>query len=295
MRRLALRAISAEAGLPCVHHPRVEDTPHNRLLLAGLREGAALADDPALRFRLHRLARSMTDGVAAIKLSSHAFAETARHVSRLTTAYEPVRRLIETVWLGEGVAWNDERRSAPLSGFLFDMNRFWQALLSRFLRENLPGLEVEDETRLRGMIRFRPGFNPNAWRSPTPRPDFVVRRVGQVVAILDAKYRDLYEREGKLPRDMLYQLAMYALAHPGSSRSAAILFPCSSGSDLETRYVVGEPFGTTRDLAEVVLRPVNAAAMADLVENDTVDGRRKRESLARRLVLGDRLPIAVAG
>ena len=60
-----------------------------------------------------------------------------------------------------------------------------------------------------GRLRYRPGFNPRRQRSPTPKPDYVLFRHGHVVAIADAKYRDLWEQS--LPPSMLYQLSVYGI------------------------------------------------------------------------------------
>jgi len=127
-------------------------------------------------------------------------------------------------------------------------------------------------------MRYLPGLNPRRRRSPTPRPDFVVKKGAATVCLLDAKYRDLWERE--LPRDMLYQLAIYALSQPRPS-TATILFPTASAEATPAVVEIRDPIGTGV-LGFVELRPVVLAelvrALADL---DAV-----RQSLASRLAFG---------
>src|SRR5205807_2696460 len=99
-----------------------------------------------------------------------------------------------------------------------------------------------DELRLRGMIQFLPGFNPRRGPPTIPRPDFVIFQGTRQVAILDAKYRDLWEK--RLPREMLYQLAIYAAGH--EPRSATILYPTTDDSAKEVRIAITDPVGGSR-------------------------------------------------
>ena len=118
---------------------------------------------------------------------------------------------------------------------------------------------------------------------PRPRPDFAIMRGGTLVALLDAKYRDLWERG--LPREMLYQLALYAVSR-GKGGQAAILYPTATPAAQEERIVVQEPIGGGR-MAEALLRPVNLLELDRLLAvRPASASQQARVDLARRLALG---------
>lgn len=117
---------------------------------------------------------------------------------------------------------------------------------------------------------------------PVPRPDFVLLKGTATVAILDAKYRDLWAT--KLPREMLYQLALYAAASDG--RTAAILYPTPAADAREQRIRVNDPLGGEAR-AEVVLRPVVLSRLEMLIEaGDTATATRSRVAYAAWLGTG---------
>jgi 5-methylcytosine-specific restriction enzyme subunit McrC len=272
----------AQATLPCVHHPRSEDTLLNRVLLAGLIFTAGLATDGELKAHVRRLGKMLGAAVAAQPLDPPTVAEAWRAMDRRTTAYEPALTLIELLLGGQGLALDEQGSRVRLNGFLFDMNRFFQTLISRLLREHLSGVEVHDEYRLKGMFSYVPGQNPLARRAPTPRPDFVVMRSGQMLAVLDAKYRDLWEQS--LPREMLYQLALYALGRPGGERVSAILYPTVDTAAREQTITIHEPVRGAPQ-ARVALRPVNLLELEQLLRAGRAR-QSQRVELAQHLAFG---------
>ena len=163
------------------------------------------------------------------------------------------------------------------------MNRLFQAILSRFLKENLSGYVLKDEYRIKGMMSYLPGYYlKDKKQSPSPRQDFVIIENNAIKAILDAKYRDIWENG--LPRDMLYQLAIYAMSQ-GFGSEATLLYPTVSSFASEARIAIKDPLSGS-GYAQVVLRPVNVFYLEDLIFGKGDFYEKEREKFARSLVFG---------
>jgi len=281
--RLARQHASGRPGLPCVVRSRSEDVLLNQMVLAGLRMGARVAASPEVRETAARAAAVWADEVGAARLDSSSLQRVVRELDRMTEHYRPALRLVDALLAGSGMSLNGKLRRVPLPGFLFDMNRFFQHFLSKFLHEFLDGYTVRDEHVLQFMLSYAAGANPRRRVAPTPRPDFAIQLVGETKALLDAKYRDLWET--KLPREMLYQLTTYALSQPEGFESA-ILYPClSHPADVQRVEIKNPTSGRVR--ATVALRPVPLLQLGELLTGpSTAASRALCRELARRLALG---------
>lgn len=267
------------AALPCRFHDRDEDCLPNRVLLAGLHLGGRLACDEDLAARLRQLARHLGDSISEFGLDRATVVRLRRERSRLLSAYDAALALIQLLVEGAG-ATVASQREARLPGFLFDMNRFFERLLERFLTENLPDAEVLTQEPLRGLFAYDKAAGR---RAPRPRPDFVVRCHGRHPAVLDAKYRDLWEEP--LPREMLYQLALYALGQPHQKESA-ILYPTVDEDAIERRIFIKDP-QTGRPVGSVALRPVRLGQLAELLARSSPDSEGgELQAFARQLAFG---------
>jgi 5-methylcytosine-specific restriction enzyme subunit McrC len=284
LQRIAKQGGVVQATIPCTYYPRLEDCLINQVLLQGLQLAARITNDSNLRVQLYRLVSFLQERVSHIRLDNHVLKRLYREMDRLTIAYRPAITIIEMLLASEGISLVEDQQRIQLPGFLFDMNLFFQALLSRFLREHLLDYEVRDQYKIKDMMLYDPAHNPRRRQAPRPRPDYVVMQQAKVVAILDAKYRDLWENS--LPPHMLYQLAIYALSQP-QGVDATILYPSVQAEAKEARIILHDPvYGTGR--AYVVLRPVNLLHLEQLVTGTkTVKNERERADFARQLAFGD--------
>jgi 5-methylcytosine-specific restriction enzyme subunit McrC len=285
--KYAMTAGAGRAVLPCVHHPRTCATLLNRVVLAGLQLAARATEDLDLRARLRRLGQALDIDESPLRLERTVLAAARRSVDRRMISYEPTMILVGLLMESLGIALDERVSPLRLPGFLFDMNRFFQALISRFLREHLADYIVRDEQRLRGMFEFDREQNPRRRSAPTPRPDFVVLHGSRIVAVLDAKYRDLWGQN--LPREMLCQLALYALGHGGAERIAVILYPTLDAGATDQTVVLKEPVRGS-EMARIVLRPVKLLELEELLR--TPHGSEYDRRGARRVQPVARAPLS---
>jgi len=269
-----------DMGLPCVHQPRIVDCLPNQILYGGLALASRRTDDRKLREDCQNL-RALFDGhVQETHIDRRVVREAFRKTTRLTAAYRPAFCLIGILLGEEGPGFRSGDEALPVSGFLFDMNLFFQDLVGRFLKESLPGYEVIEQSRLEGMMVYDVNYNPRRKSNPNPRPDFVIRRSGQVLGILDAKYRDLWE--GSLPPAMLYQLGLYGMSG-WTEGVATIIYPTLSERAVEQRITIREPMSGRR-LGAVHLRSLDLNRLAKLVADGSSVAERTRRELASQLV-----------
>ena len=177
----------------------------------------------------------------------------------MTAASAPALRIIRLLSDMLGVAFEPVGAPSRMPGFLFDMNIFFQRLLSRFLRDNLTGSTIKEEAAIRNIFAYASDANPRHRSSPAPRPDFALFRGSALGGFMDAKYRDIWERG--LPTDWIYQLSIYALASP--IRVSVLLYATMNADACDERIEVRQPVHWSNERpASVILRPVPLMRLA---------------------------------
>src|SRR5262249_24190225 len=152
----------------------------------------------------HRLI-GMFEGVDRIGKLTIGDIDRAEHtLTRLTEANAAALIIIRLLREMQGVAFESALETSRTPGFLFDMNRFFQRLLSRFLRENLTVERIMDEHAIRDVFAYSAAANPKGRRAPRPRPDYALSRANNLCRFVDAKYRDIWEKN--LPAEWLYPI-----------------------------------------------------------------------------------------
>lgn len=266
--RIDFNKVSNKGGaingtLPCNYHERIEDGLINQTLLAGLRLGLKVVSDSHLKMKLHRLILMLSENISVMQLNRIILKKAKNSLDRLTSRYVAVMEMINILFESQGIQLEDGNRTFELKGYFFDMNVFFEVLVGRLLEDFCKDYFLKEQFRLHDLFMYTPGFNPNRRKSPTPRPDFALMRDGKVVKLLDAKYRDLWERS--LPRDMLYQLAIYAVSGIGDN-TATIIYPVTTEQPIIQKVDINDPT-TGSKIARVILQPFNLMKLSGLLES----------------------------
>ncbi len=270
-----------EARLPCRHFERRADWHLNRVLRAGLEVAARMAEDRNLRRRLNQLSAMFGDVERLARLGTDDIDRAERDLNRLTAACGPALTVIRVLHDTLGIAFDSGQLPTRTPGFLFDMNVFFQRLLSRFLHDNLADARIVDELAIRNLFAYAPEANPRQRRAPAPRPDYALFYDKALHGFLDAKYRDIWDRS--LPAEWLYQLSIYALASP--SEISVLLYASMSAEACDERVEVRQPVTwSNKRPASVILRPVPLPYLAELLDPD-----RARSLAGERRKLADQL------
>jgi 5-methylcytosine-specific restriction enzyme subunit McrC len=251
-----------EARLWCRHSERRADWHLNQVLRAGLEVAARMSEDRDLRRPVHQLTAMFGDVDRLPRLGADDIDRAEHELTRLTAASGPALTIIRLLHDLRGIAFDSAQQPIQMPGFLFDMNIFFQRLISRFLHDSLTSARIADEAAIRDLFAYAPDANPKKRRAPTPRPDYALFHGTTLKGFLDAKYRDVWEQS--LPVEWLYQLSIYALASP--SEVSVLLYASMSTEARDERVEVHQPvLWSGKGSASVVLRPVPLPYLAELI------------------------------
>lgn len=269
MKRLAAQGGVTRETLPCMYFQRDENHILNRTVLAGLKLALKMVIDVELKQNIRQLCSTLEETIGGMQLTRTSLKHAHNHVNRLTARYTAVLEIINILYESQGIRFEDEDQSIHLHGYFFDMNAFFETLIGRLLADYGEGFTFKDQYKLHDLFIYTPEFNPKRRRSPTPRPDYALMRDGRVAKLMDAKYRNLWERS--LPSDMLYQLAIYAVSGVGN-KTATILYPTTDDKPTVQKVDINDPV-TSAKMATVVLQPVNLVKVAEFLEGNELELR----------------------
>lgn len=266
--RLNLRDIINNGGeiipnISCTYFERAENNYLNKIVFSLIIKLRAYTDSQSLKRLSLRIKEEGENIFSEIGINKNVLKKGLLSLNRLNRRYEEFLRLA-LIFL-EGMYGSDlEDNLNSINGFYINMNKLFQDFMGKFIGSNLENYLLKEEYSLRNMFKY--SVNPLNKNDILPRPDFAICKGSKVELILDAKYRDLWEKP--LPREMLYQLSLYALSGV-ENKTARIIYPSSCKEaklqSIDIRNVV-----TGVGIGRVELQPVDIHEILELA-----DGKRR--------------------
>ena len=145
----------------------------------------------------------------------------------ITEIYRPIVDLSRVVIEGKSLSTTVEGNS-EVQGVLLDIAEIWELYLYQILRQGLSGFQVEYTGRIEKSEEHLLHHMADTYGSL--RPDFLVRKSGELVAILDAKYKTTTpsrDRPYGILTEDLYQMNAYlsAFGEKDEKLAGALIYP----------------------------------------------------------------------
>ncbi|MEZ5583054.1 MAG: hypothetical protein R3F37_10100 [Candidatus Competibacteraceae bacterium] len=228
-----------QTHLHCRYHDLTEQHELNQIVAAGLRLAAALVRSASLRGDLLRIVNRYFTTLPRTDLNSMTLGAARAVLDRQSRHYASLLRLI--VLLAQGCGLGLASGGIAVGGFLLDMNRVFEGFLTRYLQTHAPSsMEVISQDSRTDVFAYLD--NPQRWRQPAIRPDFVFQHRGKTCAIGDAKYQD-HTRKPPTTAE-LYQLVTYALVYPmPEPRDVFLFYPLETDAHTPPGQLLFKPDG----------------------------------------------------
>lgn len=202
-------------AIPCVFSEMSVDNLLNRVVGAGLRAVQNVPIHPMFQSRLSEQVFTW-NSIAAyqhIKLSDLQLAE--KSINRLTEKYRSIIGLCRMVMFGYGPDDFFGSGETDFQCLEFDLAMIFERFALRLIQERLTGSTISVEAQVRERDGLR---NGNGQTYHETRPDFLIKRHGVPLAVIDAKYKPRYvsqedsgfKKTNKVSEADVYQLLFYA-------------------------------------------------------------------------------------
>lgn len=213
------------------------DNRWNRIIKSGLLSVLGWTDDVGLRRRGFELLAGLDEVTAVpLELLELSWISFDRAGQRYRPAVEWVRLIAAT----QSPSLRAGDTSA--SGLLFDMNQLFERAVARVLAEKLRSYEISVTAQEAKQHLAR--VSGSKTRHFPLRPDLILRRNGEVVALADTKWKLLRVSSSNhlVPSNAdVYQMVAYASVY--GVTELALIYPWQQGieTSVETRYRIRTP------------------------------------------------------
>ena len=242
------------------------DTPLMRVMAAAVVTLGKHARSPETRRKLDELRHVLAE-IPLVPVNRLPWKQV--QIDRTNRRWESLFRLAQLLLRRDWQATHHAASAPEGLTLLFPMNDLFEKYVAAMMRKALvgTGVEVVDQGGYRACLGAFTGEHLESGDEFRTRPDIILRRRGEVLAIIDTKWkklaRDPLDRKQGVSQADVYQLMAYARLYP--TRELMLLYP----------GVPGEPCGERK--------PFGMAGGSERLAIATIDVSLEEKAIVRRL------------